>query len=58
MSVMKNISYIVYIVGLFPLAFLITYLEEVIGDSWWVVVIAIVYLLILRGLGGFLSKRM
>jgi uncharacterized protein (DUF983 family) len=51
-----NPSFIVYIVGLLPLGFMLNWIEQQLNDSWWVVVIVIVYLLFLRFLGDYLSK--
>ena len=53
-----NPSYVIYFVALFPLAFLVTFLRQKIGDSWWVVVIAIVYLICVRFLGDYVAKKM
>jgi uncharacterized protein (DUF983 family) len=38
-----NPSFIVYIVGLLPLGFMLNWIEQQLNDSWWVVVIVIVY---------------
>jgi len=53
-----NVTWVIFIVGLFPLAFLMEWYKANIGDDWWRVLIAIAYLILLRLAGDLVASKL
>lgn len=59
MSIIKdNLSLIFFVIGLFPLAYLNEMLKAHSTDQWLRLIVVVLYVLLLRLISDFLSKKL